>query len=256
VFGRSHFTVSYLGANVYPENVTVGLEQPAVSGWGTGKFVLEVAGDADANPRLHVTVELAPGERPDAARERLLAESIRAQLHRLNSEFAHYVPAASQRPAVTLRPAGDPGHEVIAQVTGGYTTAITTSASGVFAKPSTLTFPEAASLLLAGTTAADLLHTSGAGHRETVLLHGAAGAVGTSVLQQARVLGVRVVAPLARRTSASSGASAGSPSHTGLACSTGSGPPLPRALPPRWTRSAATRPATPRWPWSRTGPGW
>ena len=34
VFGRSHFTVSYFGANVYPENVTVGLEQPAVSALG------------------------------------------------------------------------------------------------------------------------------------------------------------------------------------------------------------------------------
>ena len=28
VFGRSLFTVSFFGANVYPENVTVGLEQP------------------------------------------------------------------------------------------------------------------------------------------------------------------------------------------------------------------------------------
>ena len=88
---------------------------------------------------------------------------------------------------------GAAGDEVVAQVTGGYTTAITTTASSVFAKPSTLTFPEAASLLLVGTTAADLLHTSGAGGGETVLLHGAAGAVGVSVLQQARILGVRVV---------------------------------------------------------------
>jgi NADPH:quinone reductase len=88
---------------------------------------------------------------------------------------------------------GAAGDEVVAQVTGGYTTAITTTASSVFAKPSTLTFPEAASLLLVGTTAADLLHTSGAGEGETVLLHGAAGAVGVSVLQQARILGVRVV---------------------------------------------------------------
>jgi phenylacetate-CoA ligase len=95
VFGRSHFTVSYFGANVYPENVAVGLEQPAVSGWVTGKFVLEVAGDADGNPRLSVTVELAPGETADAARERMLAESIRTQLQRLNSEFAHYVPAGT-----------------------------------------------------------------------------------------------------------------------------------------------------------------
>jgi phenylacetate-CoA ligase len=108
VFGRSHFTVSYFGANVYPENVTVGLEQPAVSGWVTGKFVLEVTSDADGNPHLSVTVELAPGEAGDAARERVLAESIRGQLQRLNSEFAHYVPADDQLPTVTLRPAGDP----------------------------------------------------------------------------------------------------------------------------------------------------
>jgi NADPH:quinone reductase len=86
------------------------------------------------------------------------------------------------------------GDEVVAsQVVGGYTTAITASASSVFAMPSTLTFPEAANLLLVGTTAADLLHTSGAEEGETVLLHGAAGAVGVSVLQQARLLGARVV---------------------------------------------------------------
>ena len=110
VFGRSHFTVSYFGANVYPENVTVGLEQPAVSGWVTGKFVLEVTSDADGDPHLSVTVELAPGEAGDAARERELAESIRDQLRRLNSEFAHYVPADCQLPTVTLRPAGDPDY--------------------------------------------------------------------------------------------------------------------------------------------------
>ena len=82
---------------------------------------------------------------------------------------------------------------VASQVTGGYTTAITVPASSVFAKPPSLTFPEAANLLLVGTTAADLLRVSGAREGETVLLHGAAGAVGVSVLQQARPLGVRVV---------------------------------------------------------------
>ena len=63
----------------------------------------------------------------------------------------------------------------------------------MFAKPHSLTFPQAASLLLVGTTAADLLHASAARQGETVLLHGAAGAVGVSVLQQARQLGVRVI---------------------------------------------------------------
>jgi NADPH:quinone reductase len=94
---------------------------------------------------------------------------------------------------------GTVGDDVVAwQVDGGYTTALTVPASSVFAKPSTLSFPEAANLLLAGTTAADLLHTSGARQGETVLLHGAAGAVGVSVLQQARLLGIRVVGTASR----------------------------------------------------------
>jgi NADPH:quinone reductase len=102
-------------------------------------------------------------------------------------------------PATELASGGGAvGDEVVAQVSGGYSTAITTAASDVFAKPSTLSFPEAANLLLVGTTAADLLHTSGAREGETVLLHGAAGAVGVSVLQQARLMGVRVVGTASR----------------------------------------------------------
>jgi phenylacetate-CoA ligase len=108
VFGRSLFTVSFFGANVYPENVTVGLEQPAVSEWVTGKFVLDVVEDADAERRLRVVVELAPGVRPEPAREPALAESIRTELLRLNSEFAHYVPEAYQTPLIELRGSGDP----------------------------------------------------------------------------------------------------------------------------------------------------
>jgi NADPH:quinone reductase len=88
---------------------------------------------------------------------------------------------------------GTVGDEVVAQVSGGYTTAITVPAPDVFARPPALSFPEAANLLLVGTTAADLLHSSRASEGETVLLHGAAGSVGVSVLQLARRLGVRVV---------------------------------------------------------------
>jgi phenylacetate-CoA ligase len=104
VFGRSLFTVSFFGANVYPENVTVGLEQPSISEWVTGKFVLETVEDADRDRRLRVTVELAPGSTGDPD---LVAVSIRDQLLRLNSEFAHYVPAERQLPDIVLRPAGD-----------------------------------------------------------------------------------------------------------------------------------------------------
>jgi len=108
VFGRSLFTVSFFGANIYPENVTVGLEQQPVSEWVTGKFVLEVTEDADHDRHLSISVELAPGVLPDPSHEPVVAEAIRAALLRLNSEFAHYVPVEYRTPRVELRSAGDP----------------------------------------------------------------------------------------------------------------------------------------------------
>jgi NADPH2:quinone reductase len=89
---------------------------------------------------------------------------------------------------------GEKGGEVIAfQITGGYASALNVRASDVFAKPATLDFAQAANLLLAGTTAAELLATAGVYEGDTVLLHGAAGAVGLSALQQARIIGARVI---------------------------------------------------------------
>lgn len=86
------------------------------------------------------------------------------------------------------------GDEVIAfRVSGGYATALTIPAEKAFAKPTPLSHPEAANLLLAGTTAAEMLAVTGAAPGETVLLHGASGAVGVSVLQQAALRGIRVI---------------------------------------------------------------
>lgn len=108
VFGRSNFTVSYFGANIYPENVTVGLEQPGIQQWVTGKFVLQVKEDADKNRFLSVVVELAPGVEDREDKRDAIASSILVQLQRLNSEFANYVPVEYQKPLVVLAPIGDP----------------------------------------------------------------------------------------------------------------------------------------------------
>lgn len=86
------------------------------------------------------------------------------------------------------------GDEVIAfRVRGGYATELTVAAEKVFAKPTPLSHPEAANLLLAGTTAAEMLWVTGAAPGETILLHGASGAVGVSLLQQAALRGIRVI---------------------------------------------------------------
>lgn len=112
VFGRSQFAVSYYGANVFPDTVSIGLEQPAIRAHVTGKFVLEVRDDDDRNRELWIAVELSASgaEIPPGPLRDAVAESVLAVLLRLNSEFAHYVPAARQRPRITLWPAGDPGY--------------------------------------------------------------------------------------------------------------------------------------------------
>jgi phenylacetate-CoA ligase len=107
VFGRSNFTVSYFGANIYPENVTVGLEQPIIREWVTGKFVLQVKEDADRNKFLFVVVELAPNVEGSEEKREKITNSILTQLKRLNSEFANYVPVEYQTPQVELKATGD-----------------------------------------------------------------------------------------------------------------------------------------------------
>ena len=79
------------------------------------------------------------------------------------------------------------------RISGGYATEVTLPASDVFAAPENLSDAEAANLLLVGATAADLLRVVPVGADDTVLVHGASGAVGVSYLQQARRLGVRVI---------------------------------------------------------------
>ena len=95
---------------------------------------------------------------------------------------------------------GAVGGDVLAfRVSGGYASELTVPARDVFAKPENLSFPEAANLLLAGATAAEMLHVTGVTAGETILVHGASGAVGASVLQQARELGVHVVGTASAR---------------------------------------------------------
>jgi NADPH:quinone reductase len=169
---RKWVAVDFGGPEVL-RNIEVDVPDP-----GPGQVTIDVRA-AGMNPAD--AKHIAPGQDP-----KLLPLSVGYEVAGVVTAFGPDTELASGGGAV--------GDQVIAfMVDGGYTTAITVPASDVFAKPATLSFPEAANLLLVGTTAADLLHASGAKEGETVLLHGAAGAVGVSVLQQARLLGVRVV---------------------------------------------------------------
>jgi phenylacetate-CoA ligase len=110
VFGRADFTVSYYGANIFPENIAVGLEQPEVMHWVTGKFVLQAMENSAGDKELHVAVELLPEVQANPQLPDLIAASIKNQLLRLNSEFANYTPADRQHPRVTLHGFADPDY--------------------------------------------------------------------------------------------------------------------------------------------------
>ena len=86
------------------------------------------------------------------------------------------------------------GDDVVAfRVQGGYASELTVAAEKAFAKPASLSHESAANLLLAGTTASEMLHVAGVAAGDVIVVHGASGAVGVSVLQQAALLGAVVI---------------------------------------------------------------
>jgi NADPH:quinone reductase len=114
-------------------------------------------------------------------------------------EAAGVITAMGTKAQLASGEGGAVGDEVIAYpIIGGYASAINVKAADVFAKPAVLSFAEAANLLLVGTTAAEMLFVTQVKSGDVVLLHGASGAVGTSVLQQARILGARVIGTASR----------------------------------------------------------
>lgn len=107
VFGRSMFTLSYFGANIYPENIAIGLESHSVKNFVTGKYVMQILEDQSKNLKFKITIELAPGIEPDEDKKIKIGESILASILLINSEYKHYVPAELQMPEIELRHTGD-----------------------------------------------------------------------------------------------------------------------------------------------------
>ncbi len=110
LFGRADFTVSYFGANIYPENIGVALEQAPISKWLSGKFVLQVNENQQLNKTLCLAVELLPKIMANDANTDTIAAAVINELQRLNSEFKAYVPLAQQKINVTLWPHSHPDY--------------------------------------------------------------------------------------------------------------------------------------------------
>ena len=88
---------------------------------------------------------------------------------------------------------------VLFRVVGAYADVLTVPAATAVPKPPALSWPAAAGLMLAGTTAVHALAAVEAAKGDTVLVHAAAGAVGLMLVQLARLRGIRVVGTASER---------------------------------------------------------
>ncbi|CAM5788879.1 quinone oxidoreductase family protein [Cellulomonas persica] len=87
------------------------------------------------------------------------------------------------------------GDEVVAwPVHGGYARSLVVPEQVTVRKPATLGWPQAAGLLVAGTTAEHALTATRTGPQDVVLVHGGSGSVGRMALQLAELRGARVIA--------------------------------------------------------------
>lgn len=107
LFGRTLFSVSYFGANVYPENVAPVLERPEFADTVTGRFVLQVR-EFDEEPHLFAVVELAPGAPPSPGLADRVSEAMGTRLTEINSEYGQYGSPGRRTPRVEPRTYQDP----------------------------------------------------------------------------------------------------------------------------------------------------
>ena len=92
------------------------------------------------------------------------------------------------------------GDEVIAyRIEGAYASRIVVPSSSIIPKPARLTWAQAGSMMLPGTTAFHCLAATAVRPGDTVLVHGAAGAVGRLLTQLAIIAGAKVVGTVSEK---------------------------------------------------------
>ena len=115
------------------------------------------------------------------------------QAQPIGYEGAGVVTALGAEASTSKRPVAV-GDEVIMYLAlGSYASHLNVPAADVFPKPANLSFPAAANLFLVGLTAAEMLDVTRVARGDTIVVHGASGATGVSVLQQAKLIGARVI---------------------------------------------------------------
>lgn len=119
--------------------------------------------------------------------------NLQSQAQPIGFEGAGVVVSLGTRTSTEQRPI-EIGDEVIVYlILGSFASYANVPATDVFPKPASLSYPAAANLFLVGLTAAEMLEVTRVAAGDTIVVHGASGATGVSAMQQARLLGARVI---------------------------------------------------------------
>ncbi len=152
---------------------------------GTGEIAVDVRAAA-VNPK---DIKLYANEDYSGMRNRRTEFPLA-----LGLEAAGVVTAVGPDASGPLGPIRE-GDEVVAyRIQGAYACRIVVSAASIIPKPARLTWAQAGSMMLPGTTAFHCLAATAVRPGDTILVHGAAGAVGRFVTQLATMAGAKVVA--------------------------------------------------------------
>jgi len=104
VFGKSDFTVTLYGLNVYPENVKTALEDPSVRRLVTGRFTMSTEYRRQSPDQyLLVNVELAERVRPTSFLKRHISSVLVKTLRRVNAEYGKLYTSIGGRARPSVR---------------------------------------------------------------------------------------------------------------------------------------------------------
>ena len=111
----------------------------------------------------------------------------------LGSEAAGIVGEVGDTAAGPVGPISVGDEVIVYPVSESYADRLVVSGDSVIPKPASLPWNEAAGLLAVGATAVDTLDTAHVGAGDLLLVHGAAGGVGSFVVQLARARGATII---------------------------------------------------------------
>lgn len=114
LYGKSDFTVTLYGLNIYPENIKMSLEDREIRDKVTGRFTMSTEYHPKTkNQYLLVNVELQHNKSPNIELTKDITNIISQTLRRVNSEYNKLfssIGAGRSEPVVKLFKYGDPTH--------------------------------------------------------------------------------------------------------------------------------------------------